>query len=113
MPIGDIVWADLPPSDGYEQAGRRPVLILQDDGYARSLPTIIIIPISSSSAALRFPGTVEIPATDANGLTYDSVILVFQIRALDRRRLRAQIGVADQAVLAQVYQSLDQLTGHP
>ena len=113
MPIGDIFWADLPASDGYEQAGRRPVMVLQDDGYARSLPTIIIIPISSSAAALRFPGTVEIRATDANGLAYDSVLLVFQIRALDRRRLRSQIGTAEQSVVAQVYQSLDQLTGHP
>lgn len=113
MPVGDIFWADLPPSDGYEQAGRRPVLIFQDDGYAGSLPTVLIVPISSSAASLRFPGTVAIPATDANGLTYDSVLLVFQLRALDRRRLRSHIGTAEAAVIAQAYQALDALTGHP
>jgi mRNA interferase MazF len=100
MPIGDIFWAELPPSDEYEQAGRRPVMIFQDDGYAGSLPTIIIIPITSSGAARRFPGTVEIPATAANSLAHDSVLLVFQTRALDRRRLRAKIGTAEQTVVA-------------
>jgi mRNA interferase MazF len=113
MPLGDILWADLPASDGHEQAARRPVLIFQDDGYAGSLPTTFIIPITSSQAALRFPGTVAIPATAANGLAYDSVLLVFQLRALDRKRLRSPIGTAEAAVIAQVYQELDQLTGHP
>ncbi len=113
MPVGDSYWADLPASDGHEQSGRRPVMIFQDDGYAGSLPTVFIIPISSSAAALRFPGTVAIPASAANGLAYDSVLLVFQLRALDRRRLRAQIGTAEQSVVTEVYQSLDALTGHP
>jgi mRNA interferase MazF len=113
MPVGDLFWADLPPSDGHEQAGRRPVMIFQDDDYAGSLPTLLIIPLSSSAAVLRFPGTVEIPATAENGLAYDSVVLVFQVRALDRRRLRGRIGVAESSVVDQVYQSLDQLTGHP
>ncbi len=113
MPVGDIVWADLPPSDGHEQSGRRPVMIFQDDGYARSLPTTLIIPLTSSWAALRLPGTVAMPATTASGLAYDSVLLVFQIRALDRRRLGARIGTAEPNVIAQVYQALDALTGHP
>lgn len=113
MPVGDLFWADLLPSDGHEQAGRRPVMVLQDDGYAGSLPTIIIVPLSSASAALRFPGTVRILATPANGLARDSVLLIFQIRALDRKRLRRQIGRAEHAVNAQVYQALDALTGHP
>ena len=113
MPVGDVYWADLPPSDGHEQSGRRPVMIFQNDGYAGSLPTVLIIPLSSSAAALRFPGTVELPTTDANGLAYDSVLLVFQIRALDRRRLRTYIGTAEAAVVVQVYQALDALTGHP
>jgi mRNA interferase MazF len=111
MPVGDIFWADLPASDGHEQAGRRPVLIVQDDGYAGSLPTTIIVPITSSRAALRLPGTVAIGATATNGLAYDSVLLVFQIRVLDRRRLRRQIGVADPLVISEVYDALDALTG--
>jgi mRNA interferase MazF len=113
MPVGDIHWAILPRSDGYEQSGRRPVMILQDDGYAGSLPTVLIVPLSSSLAAQRFPGTVLLPATAENGLATDSVLLVFQVRALDRRRLQSRIGAAEPAVVAQVYQALDQLTGHP
>ena len=113
MPVGDIYWGNLPPSDGHEQSGRRPVMILQDDGYAGSLPTVIIIPMSSSLAALRFPGTVAITATSANGLAYDSVLLVFQIRALDRSRLGRRIGTAEPVVVAQVYEALDKLTAHP
>jgi mRNA-degrading endonuclease toxin of MazEF toxin-antitoxin module len=89
------------------------MMILHDDGHAGSLPTVFIIPISSSLAALRFPGTVAIPATVANGLANDSVLLVFQLRALDRKRLHARIGMAEQAVVVQVYHSLDALTGHP
>lgn len=111
MPVGDICWADLPASDGHEQAGRRPVMIVQDDGYARSLPTTIIIPITSSLGALRLPGTVAIRTTVGNGLTTDSVLLVFQIRVLDQRRLRRQIGVAEPAVVAEVYEALERLTG--
>jgi mRNA interferase MazF len=111
MPVGDIWWADLPASDGHEQTGRRPVMIAQDDGYAGSLPTTIIIPITSSGGALRLPGTVEIPATAANGLAYDSVLLVFQVRALDRRRLRRQIGAAEPSVVTEVYEAIDRLTG--
>lgn len=113
MPVGDIYWADLPPSDGREQSGRRPVLVLQDDGYAGSLPTALIVPLTSTRAAGRFPGTVFLPATRANGLTADSVLLVFQTRALDRTRFGLRIGVVEPAILAQVYQALDQLTGHP
>src|SRR5438105_113445 len=97
MPVGDIWWADLPASDG----------------HARSLPTTIVIPITSSLGALRLPGTVAIPATVTNGLAHDSVLLVFQIRVLDRRRLRRQIGTAELPVIAEVYEALDRLTGRP
>jgi mRNA interferase MazF len=88
-------------------------MLLQDDGYAGSLPTVLIVPISSSAAAMRFPGTVALPATAANGLAYDSVLLVFQIRALDRKRIGMRIGTAEPAMLADIYDALDKLTGHP
>ena len=113
MPVGEIVWADLPASDGHEQSGRRPVMISQDDGYAGSLSTVLIVPMTSSLAVLRYPGTVAITATPANGLAYDSVLLVFQIRALDLSRLGRMIGTAEPAIVAHVYEALDKLTGHP
>lgn len=113
MPVGDIVWADLPGTDGHEQSGRRPVMVLQDDGYAGILPTVLIVPMTSARAALRFPGTVMIAATSTNGLAYDSVLLVFQLRTLDRSRFLQPIGMAEAGVVAQVYKALDTLTGHP
>ena len=57
--IGDIHWVELPDAGGREQAGRRPAIVMQDDIYAGSLPTTMVIPLSSSLAALRFPGTAS------------------------------------------------------
>ena len=54
-------------------------IIMQDDGYASSLPTTVVIPLSSAMAALRFPGTAQVKATDSSGLRTDSVALVFQM----------------------------------
>jgi len=113
MRAGDLFWADLPASAGREQSGRRPVLVLQDDGFGGTLPTVLIIPLTSTLAARRFPGSVFIPASKPNGLTLDSVILTFQIRALDRTRLQSQLGVIEATILDQVYSALDRLTGHP
>jgi hypothetical protein len=53
-------WVELPDSGGREQAGRRPAIILQNDMYAASLPTVLVVPLSSAIAALRFPGTALI-----------------------------------------------------
>lgn len=113
MDVGDLFWADLPTTDGREQSGRRPVMVLQDDSYAARVPTVLIVPLTSSTTTTRYPGTVLIPATAANGLTSDSVLLVFQLKALDRKRFGSYIGAAEPAILAQVYQALDRLTGHP
>lgn len=113
MDVGELCWADLPTTDGHEQSGRRPVMVIQDDSYAGQLPTVLIVPLTSTRAAARFPGTVFIPATTGNGLAADSVLLIFQVRALDRTRFGRRIGVVEPAILTQVYQTLDQLTGHP
>ena len=113
MNVGDICWGDLPTVNGHEQSGRRPVAVLQNDTYAGILPTVLIVPLTSSLRASRYPGTVFVPLTAANGLTADSILLAFQIRALDRIRFGAKIGVLEAAILTQLYQTLDQLTGHP
>lgn len=112
MKPGDIYWVDLPPSQGREQAGRRPAIVLQDDGYAGGLPLFIAVPLTTAAASRRFAGTVPIPATADNGLSQDSVALVFQLRALDRRRLRERIGTIGAEALATIYHELDRLTGH-
>lgn len=111
MKVGEIYRADLPTADGHEQSGRRPVMVIQHESI--SLSTVLVVPLTAAKAAGRFAGTVPIPITPENGLTADSVLLVFQIRAVDRKRFESKIGVVDPAVLAQVYASLDKLTARP
>ena len=93
MTIGEIHWVDLPDAGGREQSGRRPAIIIQNDGYAGSLPTVLVIPLSSAIAALRFPGTAPIKASPTSGLRTDSVALVFQLRAIDRGRIKEKLAL--------------------
>jgi mRNA interferase MazF len=108
---GAIHWVGFPTSNGREQAGRRPAVIIQDQSVAGSLPVVFAIPITGSIAALRFPGTVAIDPTSENGLTTRSVALVFQLRAVDRRRIEEQAGVLTGEVLDELFTTLDRLLG--
>lgn len=111
MTIGDIHWVDLPDSGGREQAGRRPAIVMQNDGYAGSLPTVLVIPLSSAISALRFPGTAPIKADAASGLRVDSVALVFQLRAIDRGRIKEKAGVVSESELDEIRSELAKLLG--
>jgi mRNA interferase MazF len=86
MTIGDIHWVQLPAANGHEQGGRRPAVILQNDAYAGRLPVVLVVPLTTARAAMRFAGTTLIRPTAENGLQQASVALVFQLRAIDRRR---------------------------
>ena len=111
MTIGDIHWVELPDVGGREQAGRRPAIIMQDDGFAGSLPTSIVLPLSSAMAALRFPGTAQVKAIGNSGLRSDSVALVFQMRAIDRGRIKDKIGVVSASELLNIRSELAKLLG--
>ncbi len=111
MKIGDIHWVELPEVGGREQSGRRPAIIMQDDNYAASLPTTIIIPLSSAMAALRFPGTAQVNAIESSGLRTDSIALVFQVRAIDRGRIKEMIGVVSPSELVDIRSELTKLLG--
>jgi mRNA interferase MazF len=111
--VGDIHWIELPTANGHEQAGRRPAVVLQDDGYAGSSPLVLVVPLTGAPSAARFPGTVPVKATAQSGLRQDSVALVFQLRAADRRRLQEKIGSVTPEELTALYKTLDRLTGHP
>jgi mRNA interferase MazF len=108
---GEIWWVDFPPTGGHEQAGRRPALVLQDDQFAGVLSTVFFAPVTGSLANVRFPATVRVLPTPENGLYKESVILVFQARGMDRRRIRNRIGFVTPEFLAQVHEQLDRLTG--
>ena len=111
MTVGDLHWVQLPTANGHEQGGRRPAVILQDDHYAGGLPVVLVVPLTTARATMRFAGTVLIQPTAENGLPQVSVALVFQLRAFDRRRVQERIGSIGETVLREVLAELDKLTG--
>jgi mRNA interferase MazF len=88
---GDIYYADLSPVVGSEQGGLRPVLIVQNDVGNRYSPTVIAAAITSKMGKARLPTHIDIYAKEV-GLAKDSVILLEQVRTLDKRRLREKMG---------------------
>ena len=111
MSVGDIHWVDLPAANGREQQGRRPALIMQDENYGEDLPVILVAPLTTARAAGRFAGTTLVQPDSENGLTQESVVLVFQLRAIDRRRLRGGIGALTAQDVEAMYEELGRLTG--
>lgn len=88
---GDIYYADLSPVIGSEQGGVRPVLIVQNDVGNKYSPTVIAAAITSQINKAKMPTHIEIGAENY-GLNKDSVILLEQIRTIDKQRLREKIG---------------------
>ena len=111
MSVGDIHWVDLPAANGREQRGRRPAVILQDDHYAGTLPVVLVVPLTTIRATMRFAGTTLIRPTAENGLRQGSVALVFQLRAIDRHRIQERIGTVSAEVLDAMFEELGKLTG--
>ena len=98
---GDIYYADLSPVIGSEQGGIRPVLIVQNDVGNRFSPTVIAAAITSQTGKAKMPTHIELAASCC-GLPKDSVILLEQIRTLDKRRLREHMGHLDEEQMHQV-----------
>ena len=95
---GDIFYADLSPVVGSEQGGLRPVLIIQNDIGNRYSPTVIAAAITSRLSKTHLPTHIDIYAEKA-GLSKDSVILLEQVRTLDKRRLKEKMGHLDDEVM--------------
>lgn len=91
---GDIYYADLSPVVGSEQGGMRPVLIVQNDTGNKHSPTVIAAAITSQTGKAKLPTHIELTGHSV-GLTRDSVILLEQIRTLDKSRLREKMGRLD------------------
>ena len=98
---GDIFYADLSPVVGSEQGGLRPVLIIQNDVGNRYSPTVIAAAITSRMGKTKLPTHIDIYA-DRVGLQKDSVILLEQIRTLDKKRLREKMGHLDDDIMEEV-----------
>ena len=98
---GDIFYADLSPVIGSEQGGLRPVLIVQNDIGNRYSPTVIAAAITSRLGKAKLPTHIDVYA-ERFGLVKDSVILLEQIRTIDKTRLREKMGHIDDVLMQQV-----------
>lgn len=110
MQEGDIYFVEIPLSRGHEQAGLRPAIIVQAVGFEK-LPTVLIVPLTSKLKAADFPFTFIIEPDQSNNLDVASVALVFQLRAIDKRRLKNKIGRIGEAKLELLKQKLKEITG--
>jgi len=102
---GDIYYADLSPVIGSEQGGLRPVLIVQNDVGNRYSPTVIAAAITSRMGKTKLPTHIDIHA-DEVGLSRDSVVLLEQIRTIDKRRLREKMGHLDENMMGAINDAL-------
>lgn len=98
---GDIFYADLSPVVGSEQGGTRPVLIVQNDTGNRHSPTVIAAAITSQTGKAKLPTHIELEAS-TYGLSRNSVVLLEQIRTIDKRRLRERMGKLDDKLMNKV-----------
>ena len=98
---GDIYYADLSPVVGSEQGGLRPVLIIQNDVGNKYSPTVIAAAITSRLGKTKLPTHIDIYA-DQVGLARDSVILLEQVRTLDKRRLKEKMGHLNERLMSEV-----------
>lgn len=105
MHRGDIYYADLSPVVGSEQGGIRPVLIVQNDVGNKYSPTVIAAAITSQTAKTKLPTHINIDANKC-GLSKDSVVLLEQIRTLDKRRLKEKMGTLDNLSMQKVDEAL-------
>jgi mRNA interferase MazF len=102
---GDIYYADLSPVVGSEQGGLRPVLIIQNDVGNKYSPTVIAAAITSRLGKTRLPTHIDVYA-DRVGLARDSVILLEQMRTLDKRRLKEKMGHLDEGMMQEVNRAI-------
>ncbi|MBR1868153.1 MAG: type II toxin-antitoxin system PemK/MazF family toxin [Clostridia bacterium] len=98
---GELYYADLSPVVGSEQGGIRPVLVVQNDIGNKYSPTVIAAAVTSKLNKARLPTHIELKAADY-GLTKDSVVLLEQIRTLDKRRLKERIGELSSSAMKKV-----------
>lgn len=102
---GDIYYADLSPVVGSEQGGIRPVLIVQNDIGNRFSPTVIAAAITSQRDKAKLPTHIQLNSVDS-GLARESIVLLEQIRTIDKQRLKEKLGRLDEASMELVNQAL-------
>ena len=109
---GDIFYADLSPVVGSEQGWTRPVLIVQNDTGNKHSPTVIAAAITSQTNKAKLPTHIELSGRSV-GLTKDSVVLLEQIRTIDKRRLREHMGRLDEGMMSRIDEAIAVSFGLP
>lgn len=102
---GDLYYADLSPVVGSEQGGIRPVLVVQNNIGNKYSPTIIVGAITSQLEKAKLPTHIKVPAETA-GLPKNSIVLLEQIRTIDKKRLKEKIGELPVNVMARINEAL-------
>lgn len=105
---GDVVWADLDPSVGREQAGRRPVVVISQDVFNETSGTVIAMAITSQPQRAGFPLTIELTSGD---LPKQSWVKISQIRTLSMQRLVVRVGRVSREQLDQLVDGLNEIVG--
>lgn len=98
---GDVFYVDLDPTKGSEQAGARPVLVIQNDTSNEYAPTVIIAPLTTKVFSKHYPTNVHLLKVTA-GLKQDSTVLLSQIRTIDKTRLERKLGHLSSELMLQV-----------
>lgn len=102
---GDIYYANLSPVVGSEQGGHRPVLVIQNDVGNKYSPTVIVVAITSQISKAKLPTHVEVSSKQYN-LEKDSVILLEQLRTIDKRRLKEKVTHLGEEFMTKVDEAL-------
>lgn len=100
MARGDVLLINLPVSDGREQSGRRPAVAVQTDVSGE--PMLMVAPVTSNLNASRFKFSVQIEPSDENGLSQTSIVMIFQMRSIDKSRIIKTIGKLSDEDLAKI-----------
>ena len=105
MKKGELWLVEIPDRGGHVQRGTRPALVLAD----KTKTVVTIAPLTSSAAASQLPYTITVESTARNGLATRSVLLAYQIGAIDKRFLRHKIGILEKAVVEDVEETIKKL----
>jgi mRNA interferase MazF len=106
---GDIRWADLAPTRGSEQAGRRPVVVLSENVFNQHSGTVIAMALTSQEPRAGFPLSLGL---STSRLPKRSWVKISQIRTLSTQRLGAKLGRATEEELVQLIEGLNEILGH-
>ncbi|MDP3259370.1 MAG: type II toxin-antitoxin system PemK/MazF family toxin [Thermodesulfovibrionales bacterium] len=109
MTFGDIYLVEIPASGGHEQQGVRPAIVVQTSENIDRVPTVLIVPFTTQIKASNFPFAFVVEPDTANNLTSTSVVLVFQLRAIDKKRLKGRIGSLNSDDMQTLKQNLENI----